>query len=324
MTQDRRHRECRYFVIIAVAVLALVAVVAVVGVPASLRTSGSGSCEAADAAPGGRWCRVYQEDFTTPASLGSFTNKPATDWHLTPDHPYARSLRSYPDGWGTTSDWSLNYASRTTDVVPRAKGAGGVLRVHGHTEEVNGRPQALAGSFYPVINPMAKDGRQQVAQTYGRYTVRFTTSGGYRPTSTGRYPDSTEEPRYGTAFLLWPANDRWADGEVDYPEMAWGAPVAGYVHTIGRPEVNSDDVVTSTSTEGRWNTAVVEWTPGLLVFSLNGVEIRRVTTNVPSTPFRWGFQSGGTFGTPAADLSGYLYVDAISIDAYAPTGGEAR
>ncbi len=95
-----------------------------------------GDCADAAGAPGGRWCRIYQQDFAAPAALGSFANDPAGDWFLRSDHPYAGSLRSYPDGWGTTKDWSLNYASRTTDVVPEAEGARGVLRVHGHSAEV--------------------------------------------------------------------------------------------------------------------------------------------------------------------------------------------
>ena len=318
MTQAERRRR-RLVPAITVVVLVLVALVAVrCGVP----SGGRATCSDGSAAPSGRWCPVYAENFSTPAALGSFTNEPVGDWYLQGGHPYAGSLRSYPDGWGTTEDFSLNYASRTTDVVERAKGARGVLRLHGHTGEVDGRPQALGGSFYPVIDPLAKEKQQQVAQTYGRYTVRFTTTGGYRKTATGQYPDISDEPGYGTAFLLWPANDRWAEGEIDYPEMTWGAPVAGAVHTIGNPEVNADTFQTTTSTQGDWHTATIEWSPGLLVFLLDGAEVRRLTTDVPSTPFRWGFQSGGTLGTPAPDLAGYLYVDEISIDAYVADGDE--
>jgi len=83
--------------------------------------------------------------------------------------------------------------------------------------------------------------------------------------------------------------------------------------------MNSDTFTLPTTTNRRWNTATIEWTPGLLVFSLNGAEVRRVTTDVPRTPMRWGFQSGGTYGRPAPDLSGYLYVDSIAIDAYLAT-----
>jgi Glycosyl hydrolases family 16 len=277
------------------------------------------ACATADSAPDGRWCRVYQQDFGTPAPLGSFVNGSAHDWHLRPGHPYADALRSYPDGWGTTGDYSLNYASRTAEVLSEAMGAHGVFRLHGHSARVDGRVEPLGGSFYPVLDPGAADAQQQVAQTYGRYTVRFATTGGYRPTAAGAYPTGSRAAAYGTAFLLWPANDRWAEGEVDYPEMVWGAPISGSVHRIGRPELNADTFTLPTTTDRRWNTATIEWTPGLLVFSLNGTKVRRVTTDVPRTPMRWGFQSGGTHGRPAPDLSGYLYIDSITIDAYLST-----
>lgn len=300
--------------VVAAAVLVLAAVV----VQGRLGREPTPCAEPADA-PDGQWCRVYQQDFSTPASLGTFVTVGGDDWRLRPGHPYAEKLRAYPDGWGTTGDYSLNYASRTADVVPAAMGAEGVFRLHGHSARVAGRVQPLGGSFYPVLDPAATDPQRQVAQTYGRYTVRFTTTGGYRPTAAGHYPTGSTAAAYGTAFLLWPANDRWAEGEVDFPEMVWGAPVSGSVHQLGRPEVNADTFTLPTTTDGRWNTATIEWTPGRLVFFLDGTEVRRVATDVPSTPFRWGFQSGGTYGRPAPDLSGYLYVDSISIDAYAPT-----
>jgi beta-glucanase (GH16 family) len=168
-----------------------------------------------------------------------------------------------------------------------------------------------------VIDRLASDEQSQVAQTYGRYTVRFATTGGNRPAVASGHPGGSQPPGYGTAFLLWPANDQWAEGEVDFPELVWGGSPSGSVHEIGRPQVNADTFEVPTTTEKRWTTATLEWTPGLLVFRLDGVEVRRVKTDVPSTPFRWGFQSGGTLGTPAADLSGYLYVDSIRIDAWA-------
>ena len=314
LVPTQRRRPLLVLVVVAVAVSVLLAVA---GVRGRLAPAGPTCAEPVEAS-GGHWCRIYEEDFNTPSARGSFVNAPADDWHVAPTNPYANSLRSYPDGWGTTADWSLNFASRTTDVVAEALGARGVLRLHGHSEKVAGRARSLGGSFYPVLAPDAADEQGQMAQTYGRYTVRFATTGGYRPTAAGTFPVGSTEPCYGTAFLLWPTNDRWVEGEIDYPELAWGDNPSGAVHTIGRPEVNSDTFAVPATAEARYNTATIEWTPGLLVFYWNGVRVRRVTTDVPTTPFRWGFQSGGTHGTPAADISGYLYVDAITIDAYAP------
>lgn len=272
------------------------------------------------AAPGGSWCSIYRQDFDDAVPLGGFVNATPDDWYLHPDNPYAKTLRSYPDSWATTDKLSQNQASRTTEVVSSAEGASGVLRLHGHSEQVDGKVQALGGSFYPVIRPLEVTNHGQVSQTYGRYSVRFRATGGYVPTASGGFPsDDTTTGRYGTAFLLWPVDDNWSDGEIDYPEMAWSDHVSGYVHTIGRPQVNSSEFELPQTTTS-WNTATIEWSPDLLVFSLNDVEVYRTTRDVPSTPMRWGFQSGGTLGVPPAQASGELLVDWVRIDAYDPHG----
>jgi hypothetical protein len=265
-------------------------------------------------APGGSWWPIYREDFDAQVAEGGFVNHSTDDWYLVDGMPYSRSLRSYPDGWATTHDLSVNFPSRTASVVSEAMGAHGVFRLRAHSAEIDGRTRALGGSFTPVIRPDASTDQLQVAQTYGRYTVRFRTVGGYRSGS-----DPAAGAGYGTAFLLWPASDRWAEGEIDFPEMAWGDRIAGFVHTIGKPSVTSTEFRAETTTEEGWNVATTEWTPGLLRFFLNGEEIARTTSDVPSTPFRWGFQSGGMLSTPPADVTGYLYVDSILIEAYRPT-----
>jgi len=301
--------------------VALIAVAVVVLVREEARP-GSACRAAREPAPGGSWCSVYREDFTVPVPVGGFTNVPADDWSLAPANPYASSLRSYPDGWPTTGDLSLNLASRTAQVAEAADGAQGVFRLDGRTEVVDGRPQALGGSFYPVTDPGAEDVRARTSQLYGRYTVRFRTEGGFAPGPDGAYPSEPAAGRYGTAFLLWPADDRWADGEVDFPEMGWGDRVQGHVHTVGRPEVTSADVTTATSSAA-WSTATIEWSPGLLVLRLDGAEVFRTTTDVPSVPMRWGFQSGAMGATPDPGVSGALLVDHVDIDAYARGTGSS-
>jgi len=255
----------------------------------------------------GDWRRVYSQDFVAPAPVGSFVTAKKDDWYLQPSHPYANALRTYPDGWGTTGNLSLNYASKTTDVVTQDHDALGVLRLRAHTETVGGQQRSLAGSFFAVIDPTAS-GSAQVAQTYGRYSVRFRTVGGY--------PTQGPGARYGSAFLLWPADDTWSEGEVDFPEMAWGGKVGGYVHTVGNPQVNAAVVSSPTTTEGDWHVATIEWRPDALVFSLDGKVLQTVTHDVPTKPFRWGFQSGGHDGTPGPGVEGQLLVDWITIDAW--------
>jgi hypothetical protein len=303
------------------AVLAVALVVAVTGDndkrPATAHSSTSPQSPwpgPSHPAPGGSWSTIYREDFEAQVAEGGFVNHSTDDWELVDGIPYARSLRSYPDGWATTHHLSVNFASRTASVVSEAMGAHGVFQLRAHSAEIDGRTRALGGSFTSVIRPDASTGQLQVAQTYGRYTVRFRTVGGYRSGT-----DPAAGAGYGTAFLLWPASDSWAEGEIDFPEMAWGGRIAGFVHTIGKPSVTSMEFRAETTTEEGWNVATIEWTPGLLRFFLNSEEIARTTSDVPSTPFRWGFQSGGMLSTPPADVTGYLYVDSILIEAYRPS-----
>lgn len=315
---DRQVTVRRRVLVVAALVLAVVVLLAAATVLVRDRQRSAAQCSLGRTeAPGGAWCQLYREEFSTAVRVGAFTNEPADDWYLASSNPYARSLRSYPDAWPTTGDLSLNLASRTTEVVDAVDGAKGVLRLSGRTEVVDGRPQALGGSFYPVIRPRAMVARDQTSQLYGRYTVRFRTAGGFAPGPGGAYPTSTTEGRYGTAFLLWPADDNWPDGEVDFPEMGWGDRVQGHVHTIGQPEVNAADIDTRT-TSADWSTATIEWSPKLLVMVLNGAEVFRTTSDVPSVPMRWGFQSGGMIATPAPEITGELLVDRVEIQAYVP------
>jgi len=256
-------------------------------------------------APAG-WTRIYSEDFLTPSALGSFVNNPTDDWFLDSSNAYANIIRSYPDGWDTTYGYSLNYASKTVDVLGSYQDAAGVFRMHAHTEVINGVQKSLTASLYPVIKPTAQTNNDKVSQIYGRYSCRFRTVGGF--------PSSGS--RYGTAFFLWPANDVWAEGEVDFPEMGWGDVIRGFIHEIGNPQNNADIITTSTATDSDWHTAVIEWYPTALCLYLNGVMIKKTTSNVPQTPFRWGFQSGGHDGTPAVSVSGDLLVDWVTVESY--------
>lgn len=256
------------------------------------------------------WTRIYSQDFTTPVARGGFVNSSPDNWFLDQPNPYANSLRSYPDAQPTTGSYSLYYASKTVDVVTEQYGARGVLRTYGHSETINGQVKSLAAALFPVIVPNAPTNDGKVSQVYGRYNVRFRTIGGY-PTANGA-PDAP----YGVAFLLWPATNRWVEGEVDYPEMAWGSNIKGFVHEINNPSNNALYFSSDKLSEGDWHVATIEWYPTTLVFYLDGQIIGHTTDNVPTTPFRWGMQCGGHSATPAPDTSGYLLIDWMTVDSY--------
>lgn len=267
-----------------------------------------------------RWTRIYTEDFRSTVRLGGFTNDPSGTWNLAPSNPYSSSLVSYPDGWGTTEDRSVNMASRTTDVVPTLLGAKGVLRLQAGGGDVAGRRQGMAASFFSIVHPDASSESERLGQVYGRYSVRFRTQGGYPPTAEGGYPRGTTVPRYGTAFLLWPVDDDRSKGEIDYPEMPWGDTIHGFVHEMSdTPDVNSAQFERPETTADGWHVATTNWSPGLLQFYLDGDLVSTVSTDVPNTPMRWGFQSGGMYGPVSPELTGTLLVDWVTIDAWNPT-----
>jgi beta-glucanase (GH16 family) len=106
------------------------------------------------------------------------------------------------------------------------------------------------------------------AQTYGKYLVRF------------RF-----DPGVGIAhaILLWPQSNAWppeidfsedngANRQTDYATLHYGA---------GNTQIQQKTKVDLT----QWHTLGVEWTPGRLVYTLDGRNWATVSNaNVPSTP----------------------------------------
>lgn len=119
-------------------------------------------------------------------------------------------------------------------------------------------------------------------QTYGRYTARV------------RF-----EPGYGVraVALLWPASGDWPP-EVDFFEVpateverSRGMLTNHYVddgardgRAFERSEVSADFT--------RWHVVGVEWSPGALVYTLDGEEVARTTEHVPDEPMWLGLQTG--------------------------------
>lgn len=115
--------------------------------------------------------------------------------------------------------------------------------------------------------------------TYGRFAVRFRV-------------DRVEGRKI--AWLLWPANGRWEEGEIDFPEAGAGGPICGFNHKLGpmpNPQQNQMAVDTGVSTTD-WHTAVIEWLPTRLTFLLDGKVVKetRDAAAIPKTPMRWVLQ----------------------------------
>lgn len=108
---------------------------------------------------------------------------------------------------------------------------------------------------------------------YGAYEERFRVSHVARG--------------YKSAHLLWPVNN---DGcsEIDFPELEWDTQVAGFMH----PSNCGQQVAVDTGKSwGQWHTSRIEWTPGRIVFLLDGKVVGSTTKSVPATAMDWDIQN---------------------------------
>jgi beta-glucanase (GH16 family) len=114
-----------------------------------------------------------------------------------------------------------------------------------------------------------------LAQAYGKYLVRFRFDAG-----TG----------VAHAILLWPADERWPP-EVDFSEDNGGNKQMDYATLHYAPDntmLQRHIAVDIT----QWHTLGVEWTPGRLVYTLDGVDWATVISeHVPSIPMVLGMQT---------------------------------
>lgn len=157
----------------------------------------------------------------------------------------------------------------------------------------------------PRVNAPGVDAQSTV---YGRYAVRFR---------------SDVLPGYKTAWLLWPTSNVWPrDGEIDFPEMDLGWTIVnGFVHHQGGTSGADQDGYSASIDVTQWHTAVIEWSPNLVRFLLDGVEIGRDTTRVPSTQMYWVLQTETQLsgGAPSPSVAGRVQVDWVAQWAYDPS-----
>lgn len=188
------------------------------------------------------------------------------------------------DGWHDTTGPGLYDSSRVVTV------ADGVLTENLHTED----GEALVVSITPVPH----------VQTYGRYEVRFRAD---------------VVPGYHFSWLLWPADNDWTDGEIDFPETGLdpGDWIMGFSHQIGpTPAVNQWAQRFDGSPQD-WHTAVIEWRPDSLTFVLDGHS--ETTTDplaIPSVPMYWSMQTEAE--EPDASTAGGVQIDYVKAWAYTP------
>jgi beta-glucanase (GH16 family) len=113
------------------------------------------------------------------------------------------------------------------------------------------------------------------AQTYGKYLVRFKFGVGVG---------------IAHAILLWPKSNTWPP-EIDFSEDNGSNRQTTYAtlhYGSNNTQVQRSVAVNLT----HWHTLGVEWTPGRLVYTLDGTDWATVTNaNVPATPMNLDLQT---------------------------------
>jgi hypothetical protein len=231
------------------------------------------------------WTQVFAEDFTTDAALGSFTNTSSDSTTLSAPSAYASKWTSYPNNWKDTSKNGTYDAAKTLSV------SNGNLDIFLHSE--NG--VHFVAAPMPVLPVM----------TYGRYSVRF---------------QADAVPGYKTAWLLWPDSEIWpADGEIDFPEgdLSGTDSIHGFMHFASAS--GGQDAFDSGAKYSGWHVATIDWTPGKVVYYLDGKVIGTSTTMVPSRPMHWVLQTESQLsgGAPADSSAGHVRIDWVTAYTYA-------
>ena len=233
------------------------------------------------------WRHVYADDFDTDLARGEFPSQVSDRWG------------AYPSPWKDTSKKGMYAPNRVVSVDD------GILRKDLRTE--NG--QALVAALRPKIHD-----EKPYGSLYGRYSVRFR---------------SDRLAGYKVAWLLWPdsgtnitgsASGTGGNGEIDFPELDLdSSAVKGFVHFQDATR-RDDQYASQTSVDiSDWHTYTIEWSPDLVVFLLDGIEVGRTTERVPNSPMHWVLQTETSIkkATPA-DSSGTLEIDWVSVWAHQP------
>jgi hypothetical protein len=255
------------------------------GAQAPKPAAASGSAPSGQAMPVGNlpgWRQVFTEDFTQNVGLGKFPAALASKWS------------AYPSPWKDTSKYGTYSPGKVVSVN------GGVLTKDIHTE--GGTP--LVAALTPKLPGTSENGL-----TYGRFAVRFRA-------------DSL--PGYKVAWMLWPdSGNRNRDGEIDFPEMDLdSSTMFGFVHRTDASSGSDQAWAKAKVDLNAWHTAIIEWTPGLIVFRLDGVEIGRSTERIPTTAMHWVLQTETELhgnAAPSAGVRGDVQIDWVAAWAYAPS-----
>jgi hypothetical protein len=207
-----------------------------------------------------------------------------------PGTAYGKTWTAYGPGWPDTSHNGVYDASK-------------VISVHDSLMDMFIHTDTSTGIHY-VSAPCPA---VPYGQTYGRYTARMK---------------SDPLRQYKVAWLLWPDSEVWpADGEIDFPEGNLNETIGAFMH-YADPN-GGQSAFSSHANFTVWHTFTTEWSPGKVIFYLDGGVLGTATHEVPYHPMHYVLQTETALsgGPPAATTQGHVLVDWVSVYTY---GGPAN
>ena len=225
-------------------------------------------------------------------------------WHqvfaddFTKDVPLGKFPSAASQQWGAyPSPWKDSTRHGTYSPLDVVSVANGVLNKRIHT----------TGSTHKIAALLPKVAGPARGQLYGRFAARWRAD---------------HLPGYKVAWLLWPDSGR-GPATVRSTSRRWTStrrPSQGTSTVRARRAATTSRRRRSRSDPNEWHTTVVEWSPDLVVFKLDGVEVGRSTTRIPNTPMHWVLQTETKLGgkRPAKSVAGNVQIDWVSIWSYAP------
>lgn len=236
-----------------------------------------------------------------PVSSGSGSAMPVGDlpgWHQVLAEDFNKNVplgqfpgSSYSAHWTQYDNFSDSSGVGRYEPSQVVSVSNGVLDMFMHT--LNGTPVGAA----PVPLVTGSWG----GQTYGRFSVRFKS-------------DAVQD--FGAGFLLWPDDNNWNEGELDFAEGGYTGTIHSYAHCIGNPSNNCLAVDTGVPFTG-WHTATVDWKPGLVTFYLDG-KVTGTSTASPTSKLHMVLQSATTGTKPPGSAAGHVDIDWVTIYSYVP------
>jgi hypothetical protein len=232
----------------------------------------------------------------TAMPRGSVTANGRT-WHQTYREDFSTAaplgsvLRRYPamaayDGQRDTSRRGVYAPAKVLSV------SGGHLDYWLHSE---GRQ--------PLVATVMPDG--YTPHVTGRVSIRYTT---------------TATAGYKFVGMLWPSDDNWNEGEIDWPEGDLGRtvrPASAVPGTFRNGAMAFDTAVqraTATTQSSGYHVATTEWDRSAVRFYWDGKLVSSTTRAVPKSPMRVTLQAETAItGAVPTSSSGHVDIDWISI-----------